>query len=73
MNDLDGLYMVTNGEWKYLYYVCGGSEQLFDLAQDPEERNDLSQDSNERSRDMLETLRTLLTTKFPDLLANGYS
>ncbi|NQX62262.1 sulfatase-like hydrolase/transferase [Paenibacillus qinlingensis] len=69
MNDLDGLYMVTNGEWKYLYYVCGGSEQLFNLAQDPEERNDLSQDSSARNRDMLDTLRTLLTTKFPDLLA----
>ena len=36
-----GSYMLSNGLYKYIYYV-GGSPQLFDLKNDPDECNDLS-------------------------------
>ena len=34
--------MIRKGKWKYIYYV-GFQPELFDLEQDPEEMNDLSQ------------------------------
>jgi arylsulfatase len=36
--------MVREGDWKYVYAVLGGREQLFDLAADPRETVDLSDD-----------------------------
>jgi arylsulfatase A-like enzyme len=33
---------VTDGRWKYLYYPEGPAEQLFDLAADPQELDDLA-------------------------------
>lgn len=37
-------YALTDGKWKYLFYPEGASEQLFDLQNDPDERQDLSRD-----------------------------
>ena len=33
---------LTDGKWKYIYHAQDGEEQLFDLAGDPAEMNDLS-------------------------------
>lgn len=63
----DGLYMATNGEWKYLYYVCGGLEQLFHLGDDPGELADLS--GNAAYGETLVEGRRRLTEKFMHLAA----
>jgi arylsulfatase len=36
---------VTDGRWKYIYYPEGASEQLFDLASDPNELTDMANDA----------------------------
>ena len=33
---------LTDGRWKYIWFAADGSEQLFDLSQDPYEERDLS-------------------------------
>jgi choline-sulfatase len=38
---------LTNGRTKYIFHARDGEEQLFDLAQDPSELNDLSGDSSQ--------------------------
>jgi len=35
---------LTDGHWKYIYHAFDGSQQLFDLATDPGELNDLASD-----------------------------
>ena len=35
-------YMLRTGDWKYIYMVNGGREQLFNLADDPNELDDLA-------------------------------
>ncbi len=34
-------HMLTDGKWKYIWRPTDGSEQLFDLTTDPDERHDL--------------------------------
>ncbi len=46
-----GSFMIRKGRYKYIYYV-GFAPELYDLAADPEERNDLAQD-----RDYTETVQ----------------
>ena len=41
-SSISGAFMIRKGKWKYIYYV-GFQPELFDLEQDPEEMNDLSQ------------------------------
>jgi len=36
------LNALTDGRWKYIFHAFDGSEQLFDLSDDPNEINDLS-------------------------------
>ncbi len=36
-----GFYMIRQGDWKYVHYAGGYPPQLFNLADDPEELNDL--------------------------------
>jgi len=36
---------LTDGRWKYIFHAHDGREQLFDLAQDPAEQNDLGADA----------------------------
>ena len=42
--NFDNIYMVLEGKWKYHLTTCGGGEQLFNLADDPQEQRDLSED-----------------------------
>lgn len=35
---------LTDGRWKYIYHAFDGSEQLFDMRNDPDELHDLAQD-----------------------------
>ncbi|OAS20444.1 sulfatase-like hydrolase/transferase [Paenibacillus oryzisoli] len=71
MNDRDGLYMVANKDWKYLYYVCGGQEQLFYLKEDPFEQQELSNSSAEHCRAQLLEMREALAVRFPELREDG--
>lgn len=61
----DGLYMATDGEWKYLYYVCGGQEQLFNVNHDPGELVNLADHAN--YKETLAEGRSRLAEKFPQL------
>jgi arylsulfatase A-like enzyme len=47
---------VRLGKWKLIVKKSGGQTQLFDLANDPYEKNDLAQER----KDIVEKLRTLL-------------
>jgi choline-sulfatase len=38
-----GFYMIRHGDWKYVYYAGEFPPQLFNLANDPNESNDLAQ------------------------------
>ncbi|MGG1516895.1 sulfatase-like hydrolase/transferase [Paenibacillus oryzisoli] len=69
MNEWDGLYMITNGEWKYVYYVLGGNEQLFYLPDDPAECRSMLETPEGRLQ--LPLMRRLLAERFPNLLASG--
>ncbi|MEM7215872.1 MAG: sulfatase-like hydrolase/transferase [Pseudomonadota bacterium] len=40
-----GFYMIRQGDWKYVYYADSNPTQLFNLAEDPDELNDLSSNS----------------------------
>lgn len=64
---------ITDGQWKYMYYPEGPSEQLFDLNADPQERVDLSRD--ETKAPTIQHLRSLirdeLQTNAPDYLHQG--
>ncbi len=64
-NVQDGMYMATNGEWKYLYYVCEGREQLFHVDHDPAERDNLA--GHAEHAEMLAAARSRLAEKFPEL------
>ncbi len=44
-----GFFMLRQGDWKYVHYV-GHPPQLFNLAEDPEERVDLGQDPAREAR-----------------------
>lgn len=37
-------YGITDGRWKYIYYMEGDREQLFDLQNDPQECRDVGRD-----------------------------
>jgi arylsulfatase len=61
----DGMYMATNGEWKYLYYVCGGREQLFHVDKDPAECVNLADDAD--YGEIVAAGRSRLAEQFPEL------
>ena len=46
--------MIRKGKWKYVHYVEGYSSQLFDLEKDPNELNDLGE--NSESSDQMTTM-----------------
>jgi choline-sulfatase len=41
-----GMQYLTDGRWKYIYWPGTGTEQLFDLAEDPAEMHDLGGSSD---------------------------
>jgi choline-sulfatase len=52
-----GITMLRYRQWKHVYYAGRDCPQLFDLAADPKELNDLGRSRmHERERDMLRTL-----------------
>lgn len=59
--DLDGkrLAAISHGGWKLVVDYAAGSQQLFDLAADPGESNDLA----EQNKDQASRLRALLETE----------
>lgn len=44
-------FMLRTGDWKYIYMVNGGREQLFNLADDPDELNDLADEMSDLCSD----------------------
>lgn len=58
---------IRRGDTKLIWWVRDGTVQLFDLAADPRERNDLSDDRPELAREMLGLLRAwMASTHRPD-------
>jgi len=55
-------HWIRSGRWKYLWFSHDGSEQLFDLAEDPQERTQLAHTAaaTAESADALARCRTLL-------------
>jgi arylsulfatase A-like enzyme len=62
-----GTGFATDGRWKYLYYVWGGTEQLFDLANDPMECHDLARRDHGTVRAVLVDCRERLRRAVPQL------
>jgi arylsulfatase len=56
-----GYHALTDGRFKYIWRPANGTEQLFDLENDPREEHDLSKDTAHRQA--LETWRTTLTER----------
>ncbi|QDU58592.1 sulfatase-like hydrolase/transferase [Aeoliella mucimassa] len=56
--------MITSGDWKLIVYPQANAVRLYNLADDPEERHDLSGESEYRSQveELLEKLRKLQQT-----------
>jgi len=54
-----GLFMIRQGDWKYVYYAGGHAPQLFDLAGDADERVDLGRSADHTS--VREALHGVLT------------
>ncbi|WP_222429874.1 sulfatase-like hydrolase/transferase [Paenibacillus cremeus] len=65
VEERDGLFMAANVKWKYLYYVDGGFEQLFNLEQDPLELHNLAADTRPECGAMLNECRHQLRERFP--------
>lgn len=59
----DAAFMIRYGKYKYIYYV-NYEPQLFDLEQDPLERNDLSR--NPAYADVLQQMEGILREEFCD-------
>lgn len=59
-----GTQWVTDGTWKYIWYPGTGTEQLFNLENDPLECTDLSGDSDQKER--LESFRAFLVEELKD-------
>lgn len=54
-----GQFMIRQGDWKYIYYAAGYPPELFNLADDPGEMNNLA-DSN---ADTMKQLHAILTSQ----------
>ncbi len=63
--------MLTDGRWKYLWYEADGSELLFEIASDPDERHDRSQAEPEMLRAWRERLIVILSGRAGDPAVTG--
>lgn len=54
-------YMVAGKEWKYIYHEYGGVEELFNLAKDPCELNNLAKSDRTEILELLTEMRKYLT------------
>jgi arylsulfatase A-like enzyme len=67
LSHLDVQRAITDGRWKLIRYPKINQTQLFDLKNDPDERNDLSSASDQKSRiDHLMSLLRDWQTKLGD-------
>jgi len=68
-----GMQFLTDGKEKYIWYPTTGAEQLFDLAEDPQELIDLAADPEEDERLALWRSRMVaeLAPRKEDKLSNG--
>jgi choline-sulfatase len=55
-----GSYMIRKGDWKYIYFSWYGDKLLFNLKDDPDEMNNLADDSVHAAK--LQELHGLLTS-----------
>jgi arylsulfatase A-like enzyme len=64
---------VTDGHWKYIWWPEGEQEQLFNLANDPDELRDLGSaaDAADIRRDLRERMTEWLRARAPHWLADG--
>ncbi len=51
---------IREGDWKYIHYFWGKQDELFNLAKDPGERNDLASKETEKATAMKALLKTFL-------------
>ena len=56
--------MVTDGDYKLIYYPCGNIIQLFDLGNDPDELVDISKNADNRC--VMSRLTEFMVSKFYD-------
>lgn len=66
IQDEGGLYMATDGKWKYVYYSQDRREQLFHIEQDARELQDLSATASAEIIARLEEYRRLIAATFAD-------
>jgi len=59
-------FMLTDGEWKYLWYEADGKELLFDIVRDPRELHDLSPEQPDLLRGWRERLAERLGRRAAD-------
>jgi len=59
-------FMLTDGRWKYLWYEADGSELLFEIAADPDERHDRSRKDPETLRPWRDRLTAILSNRIGD-------
>jgi len=64
---------ITDGRWKYIWYPEGGTEQLFDLENDPQELHDLAAlaSYDGRRRAMQDKLIHWLAAHRPEFVRKG--
>ena len=65
--DCEGYHYIRRGTWKYLFEAPGGTELLFNLADDPYEQHDLSRDAGSKT-----TLHELRGALLERLSASGH-
>jgi len=54
---------LTDGRWKYVYFSPTGEEQLFDLAEDPREKEDVGPARPERREELRRDLEIFFDTQ----------
>jgi arylsulfatase A-like enzyme len=71
--DCDNYHYVLQGRWKYLFEAHGGTELLFNLADDPYEQQDLSRDAGAQAhlKDLRDALIKRLTAGGNAAVHNG--
>lgn len=55
-------YMVADKEWKYIYHVLGGVEEMFHEAEDPYELKNLAYSTDAQIMDIKQKMRDYLVT-----------
>lgn len=70
-DDANGMQFLTDGREKYIWFTKTGEEQLFDLANDPDELHDLAGDP--KSTDRLERWRDRLVRELAPRTEDGLS